>query len=326
LFNFVTYSVKHGALSSEIEKIFSRILEISVTEEVLRAYLSYLWECMPAKRMYAKQILGELNKIGGTPQTFALIGAYLYEAGEIRESLEIAKNMIDQNESKYLKKYSNWYLYIDQVYGIASSRDQQAIMLNNKIRTDGIKLIERIRAAKRVVVVGNSPREKGKNLGANIDSADLVIRFNNYPSNEEINKDYGSKCDIWVRSVGAWVEKRNIDQFKHVVVSGTNLLSRGCNLNNFNEYMASSVELSFFAPEFHYELINILKGPPSAGLMMLFMIYKITGRLQESDIFGFGFVDQLNEDIVNIGKSPAGIRHHWQKELELFNKMIKGGL
>jgi len=96
-------------------------------------------------------------------------------------------------------------------------------------------------------------------------------------------------------------------------------------MTHFMDYLDSSTGISVFDSSFHYELINLLSGPPSAGLMMLYMIYRIRGRLDKNDVFGFGFTDQLDEKIKNIGNSPAGVRHHWHRELELYHSILSGG-
>lgn len=53
---------------------------------------------------------------------------------------------------------------------------------------------------KRIAVVGNSGCELGKNKGQEIDNHDIVIRFNNYPIDEELFNDYVKKTSIWFRN------------------------------------------------------------------------------------------------------------------------------
>ncbi len=53
-------------------------------------------------------------------------------------------------------------------------------------------------SGKRVAFVGLAPNIKGKGLGVEIDSFDVVIRTNIYPIPEEQRGDYGQRCDILV--------------------------------------------------------------------------------------------------------------------------------
>ena len=49
---------------------------------------------------------------------------------------------------------------------------------------------------KQVAFVGMAPNIKGKGLGSEIDSFDVVIRTNIFPIPVELQGDYGKKCDI----------------------------------------------------------------------------------------------------------------------------------
>lgn len=71
-------------------------------------------------------------------------------------------------------------------------------LLSEKSKYDFKNLIEN----KTVAIVGNGPSEKNTNHGKEIDAHDIVIRMNNYKI-EGFEKDYGTKCDIWARGIGA---------------------------------------------------------------------------------------------------------------------------
>ncbi len=69
---------------------------------------------------------------------------------------------------------------------------------------------ERFVSGKSVAVVGNGPQEKGRKLGAEIDSHDVVIRINNYAI-DGLEEDYGRRTDVWV--------KNTTPEMKHVLPS-----------------------------------------------------------------------------------------------------------
>lgn len=325
--NYALYAKKHGILAEDILMIYKNQKNIFKRETHLEEYIQYAWEYKKSDVTFSKMLVKYIDENEYTQKMLALIGAYVFEGDLKTDALRIGKKIIDSKGVRHLKKYGKYYQFLNEYYSIAvNSNDHNFLNLMKKVIADEELLVQRLKSAKRVVVVGNSPREIGKSLGGKIDSADLIIRFNNYPDTDDIKIDYGRKCDIWVRSVGSWVEERECSNFQHVVISGTNLLSRGVNFSSFLKFQGGDTGLSVFNEKYHYELIKLLNGPPSAGLMMLYMIYCIRGALVESDIYGFGFTDQLEENVVNIGKSPAGVRHHWQLELELYENMIKGCL
>ena len=80
------------------------------------------------------------------------------------------------------------------------------------------KLFEKLVAGKSIAVVGNGPQQIDKETGKEIDTHDLVIRFNNFKTAGH-EKDYGRRTDIWVRGNGIF-ETKNRDkpgQFKMIV-------------------------------------------------------------------------------------------------------------
>jgi hypothetical protein len=73
-------------------------------------------------------------------------------------------------------------------------------------RRTALDLILRYRFAshlrgKQLAIVGNAPTEVGLGRGKEIDSADLVVRFNNFSLAPEHIPDYGSRTDLWVTSL-----------------------------------------------------------------------------------------------------------------------------
>jgi tetratricopeptide (TPR) repeat protein len=325
--NMADIARSHGDYSEQIGALFDELLASSTTESTVLKYLSYAWEKESANTSKYEKLLELVNPLTDNPILVAMLGAYGFEAGDKLGSLKFARALIDRKEGRRLKKYASWYSYCSNYYPlIKTANDRRAVELTQEFTDGSDDLIRRIQNAQRVVIVGNSPREVGKKQGADIDRADLVIRFNNYPVDSSFDVDYGTRTDVWVRSVGSWVEERKLNQFEHVVIAGTNLLGRGFNMTHFMEILDTDISGSVFNEKYHYELIDLLKGPPSAGLMMLYMVYRIRGSLSSQDVYGFGFIDQLNEGVVNIGNSPAGIRHHWQRELELYELMLRGEL
>lgn len=85
---------------------------------------------------------------------------------------------------------------------------------------------------KSIAIVGNSPCELGKNKGMEIDSHDVVIRFNNFSIDEKYINDYGKKTNVWALTpaLNSIMERENIS-FDFVLCAHTN---RKTPMNRFN--------------------------------------------------------------------------------------------
>ena len=88
---------------------------------------------------------------------------------------------------------------------------------NRKIRLHILSFKEYLQG-KSIALVGGSGCEIGKNKGKEIDSHDIVIRFNNYPQDEKYACDYGRKTNIWIRQ-GAKdvIDKKDLSIFDYVI-------------------------------------------------------------------------------------------------------------
>jgi len=73
--------------------------------------------------------------------------------------------------------------------------------------------LARLVAGRRVALVGNGPQEIGKNVGAEIDAHDVVIRINNYDLSGR-ERDYGRRTDVWVKN--ATPEMRHVLPDTHI--------------------------------------------------------------------------------------------------------------
>ncbi|MFT6989127.1 MAG: hypothetical protein ACJASL_001093 [Paraglaciecola sp.] len=183
-----------------------------------------------------------------------------------------------------------------------------------------------IKASKfKFCIVGNGPTEVGTMNGNEIDKNTIVIRFNAYSTDFTHRVDYGSKTTIWVKTTHyIEVPRRDDNLFKSVVVSGYNVLHRN----------PSSIEIALdmpnksidFIPNYVYEeLIVELEGMPSAGMAILFWIYKLVGPIPNKCVYGFSMGNQeknKNEHYFTNTKQAGYYSHRWDNEAILLRKII----
>jgi glycosyltransferase involved in cell wall biosynthesis len=136
------------------------------------------------------------------PHDFWLVWtSALYELGDKTGAAEVIK--------RYAGKYGIFdiYRYVLAAKcafenGIISPEIEQAVYVWDRFQESRrAKLIEKMIAGKRVAIVGNGPQAVGKGAGAEIDAADIVIRFNGYQT-AGFEEDYGTRTDIWVWGAG----------------------------------------------------------------------------------------------------------------------------
>jgi hypothetical protein len=222
------------------------------------------------------------------------------------------------------------------------------IVSNNKVLLHDIKavkkqilksqkdrLFEKLVAGKSVAVVGNGPQEMGKGTGKEIDSHDLVIRFNNFKTaGYEI--DYGTRTDIWARNNNIFETKNreNPEQFKMIVwrfdksywvhhrelwlIATAQSLAGKAVYGAFPENVIADV---------HKWLDPAEEVFPTLGALVIKFLVDYT-EVKSVDIYGFSFLDAI-EDKINLGDhyyDDYSIRgtHDMKTEARLLREMLIG--
>jgi len=190
-------------------------------------------------------------------------------------------------------------------------------------------LTEQIQRAQRIAVVGNSPELKQSNLGAEIDTADLVIRFNHFASEHTRSEDIGHKTNVWVVAPG--YDGPFPEQFDSILLSGPDMLWWQQNwahlghllLDESNRHIEPeqqtpviSIPLQFWQP-----LVKNLSAPPSAGLLVLELIRQLlsqddnANKLKKLKIYGFNFASQHGSQYHHANPQHRAVsRHNWAAE------------
>ena len=154
-------------------------------------------------------------------------------------------------------------------------------------------VFEETLSGKRVAVVGNGPQEVGRGNGAKIDAYDVVIRFNDFPTDEKFRRDYGGKTDVWVTSCHtktAWREGVPVvlagDFFYADEFPDTWLVE---NLARRPETRATAIPLDFYGETRRESGIKL----PTLGALVLARIKKLRPDFSADDVFGFSFKETI---------------------------------
>ena len=175
---------------------------------------------------------------------------------------------------------------------------------------------------KSVAVVGNSPQSKGSSCGAEIDSADCVIRFNNAVTDDIFTHDYGSKTDLRIVSPGFDFDSHRSESSdrktrENIAVSGYEPFSRkGLYWQKIARHDPARV--LFFPTSAWHRLVSTLNAPPTAGLLCL---QSLEMAEIEYSAFGFSKIYDETQDNHYADKHPRSSRHNWQAEAALISSL-----
>lgn len=180
-----------------------------------------------------------------------------------------------------------------------------------------------------IAIVGNGPQELGRGRGVEIDSHDLVVRFNTYQTGFPQSHDYGMKTDLWVRMPPTgYVKTDSSSACRNIIVTGVNRLNRSIGIQ---DWLASLIkqgkQVGFFPREPFYELVAKLGKVPTAGLVMAYMLYRETGPVDPDRIYGCSFAaDGEGGSTAYHHSDPAaasGLRHNFDVEHAFFQTIRK---
>ncbi len=154
------------------------------------------------------------------------------------------------------------------------------------------KLFEKVIEGKTVAVVGNSPSGEGKNKGHEIDSHDIVIRFNNYKT-KGYEEDYGSKTDIWVKCSSDDIDHNIRNENLQLIVYEPDYIHYPI-IDGYLEVLTnSSINIDYFDYQDHVPLRKTLNIFPSSGLVTIEKILKLS--VKAVNFYGFSFQQEKQE-------------------------------
>ena len=199
-----------------------------------------------------------------------------------------------------------------------------------KNREDDV--FKKILLNKSIAVVGNAPSEIGKAKGEEIDSHDIVIRFNNYKT-KGFERDYGSKTDIWARGSGG---NDVIDRKQHYKLITWEADYDHWNVAHNHLYILyRQIEEGQLIYNFDYDSHLSLREAsridfPTTGMVLIWEIYKKLGSFKNVDFYGFSFCQDIpdkyathyfNDRSDEEAKRRSNV-HKIDKEAEFLLKLI----
>lgn len=179
------------------------------------------------------------------------------------------------------------------------------------------QLTHQLKTELRIQLVGNSPKLRDSGLGAYIDGADWVVRFNHYTSEHSKVEDTGYKCDIWVIAPG--FRSPFVPDCEWVLLSGPDMLwwqQQWGHLKVLSEKKLLSIPLEQWR-----HLVRQLSAPPSAGLLVLEYFVGVLVDKKALKIAGFGYNPAAEQDYhLALSGHKAASRHNWHAEYQYLQR------
>ena len=193
--------------------------------------------------------------------------------------------------------------------------------------------LKELLAGKTIAIVGNSPCQLGKGLGAEIDSHDIVIRMNNYQT-KGFEEDYGSKTTIYARGAAADVMMRDSSEYEAIIVPWNvkNLViaTNSSVIDLCYEFYNSKKPIFAFSVAMEEDLYSCFLLWATTGLRVVWIIYRTLGNLDKVDFYGFNFLNENPDryathyfnDRSDEMAQKSSLRHHLSDEATFMKTFI----
>ena len=170
-----------------------------------------------------------------------------------------------------------------------------------------------------IAIVGNGGNLLDKCCGEIIDNHDVVVRFNNYETNDKLKQYTGLKTDIWVTTFYVDIKQRE-DTYKVVLCPLPLYTDYGKKRYKRKQDLIGKFNPIFIPEEFFIKLRSYVDNP-SCGCAFLFWMYSLD-LLKNCSVFGFSFFKGKHHYYDEFNRYG----HSGGKEQILYEKMINGEL
>jgi hypothetical protein len=303
------------------EPVKATINSVAVGKEEKKSVL--LFENNEKNEPTTNSLINKINKSSGRNSIFDKVVAPEIKNSNVAKSNDKVVNDIYDKARKnisFIKNKNNKYYdfvftkgYINEkdIKHVNTELDKQLNNLKINPSTMDLYFFKSFIKDKTIALIANSSDLLNKKLGAEIDSHDIVVRFNSY---KILKEDTGEKLTI---HVSIYLQNENLNNFAPIrfILSGNkiNWAKKILTLNKFNQ----STILKY---NHHSTLPGNFRddSPTTTGFATLILLLKI-GGFQKINMFGFDFYQNGNDSLfrTDVGmESPISTVHDYFFEKE----------
>ena len=254
---------------------------------------------------------------------------------------------LKQNDDKawelleiYIKKAGtdnipHWLAVADLAWkhGITNSRIEKAHLVYEEIRKNEDKeYLKNYLQNKSIAIVGNGPQELGKNSGKEIDSHDVVVRFNLFSLDDKYKKDYGTKTNIWcvVPLLQFTLPNNYVKDILiicHDIYMNYIYSENQDNMEIYYNQMQKGVKLCAYS-DYIIKHFQDYINTPSTGFTILSWLKYLNSNITIKNVYGFSFKDEVISDFVDYTfkhkETVSYTEHSLLIEKDILKKIFNG--
>lgn len=232
--------------------------------------------------------------------------------GRIYESVSHANSMSSsvKNIPKLAIRFDNSYSTFNDEFRKSKIVEQFSLRYENQF-------LNYIRN-KSIAIVGNAPSELGFAKGVEIDSHDVVVRFNNFSTDKKYISDYGKKTNVWAitPSIESLYYPDEFYNFQFVLTPDLSFYEMSYRTNILYNYLISGGKFFRFKSLSCRQRFNI--NVPSVGLYFLNYLSENLNKIGKISIYGFSSSHAKMDNRHYYNDDPAKTAelkfHDWDKE------------
>lgn len=194
-----------------------------------------------------------------------------------------------------LKNVENFPVVANYFYkqGYTNELIEKSSKIYEKLKASEGKFAEFIKD-KSIAVVGNGPSEIGKGHGQEIDNHDIIIRFNEFHTEGNYAKDYGTRTDVWVN----YSANKNFSNFNknfdcRLILWIFDSFYFRENIALENLFSVINKEWDSFGIDTSKEIWNKYNFyyAPTTGFYLIIHLLNLKGSFKNIDFYGYKFLE-----------------------------------
>lgn len=242
---------------------------------------------------------------------------------KLNKNEKAKKELITYSEKYGTEDFNNFLTIINFIYQSKMFNDDK-----NLLKIFNEKDFEEYIKGKTIAIVGNGPQEIGTSHGKEIDSHDIVIRFNFF-NNNGYREDYGCKTDLWVVNVETMLKIKPSMRAQNIMfklVDETGYIDYKV-IKKWQKYYRRFYYLDANDTKATQEALNKIYSP-TMGFCVAIKIFNILKSFDNVDFYGFSFLEDnykpLNHYYNKLSKKQEEEiqKIHCHKEESIYLKKI----